>query len=342
MTSESSGTAVITVSRSLTTGQLLGHTTRPSPAARPSPGYRLHRRPHGTLTFNPGVATQTFTVHDPRPAPRRRLRRPSTWHSPIPIRPPATSSTSSPPPSSGSTTTTRARRASFIVTNTNDSGPGSLRQAILNANAAPGSDDIVFDIPAATDPLPQRPRARASIPSTQTWTISLQSPLPAITQTVIDRRVLPRRHSGVPFRYPVADQLGRADRSRSPACSTGGTFTLSTPAPAARRGRPGRSPTTPRRPRSRPPSHAIPGMAGNVAVTGLARASTPSPSRATSPGKALPNLIGNASGLTGGIDPGVRSRRHVRAAVADQRPDHDHVGSQHDRGRETATTRRSG
>jgi len=35
----------------------------------------------------------------------------------------------------------------FTVTNTSDSGPGSLRQAILNANAATGADVIEFNIP---------------------------------------------------------------------------------------------------------------------------------------------------------------------------------------------------
>src|SRR5205807_3002657 len=35
----------------------------------------------------------------------------------------------------------------FVVANTNDSGPGSLRQAITDANNHPGTDDIVFDIP---------------------------------------------------------------------------------------------------------------------------------------------------------------------------------------------------
>ena len=54
----------------------------------------------------------------------------------------------------------------FTVTNTNDSGPGSLRQAILDSNVTPGMDTIVFAIgsgpqtitptsalPAITDPV---------------------------------------------------------------------------------------------------------------------------------------------------------------------------------------------
>ncbi|NDJ53480.1 MAG: hypothetical protein GYB68_10395 [Chloroflexi bacterium] len=36
--------------------------------------------------------------------------------------------------------------SSFVVTNTDDSGPGSLRQAILDTNAAPGPDTITFDV----------------------------------------------------------------------------------------------------------------------------------------------------------------------------------------------------
>ncbi|HEV2969843.1 MAG TPA: NosD domain-containing protein [Pirellulales bacterium] len=54
----------------------------------------------------------------------------------------------------------------FTVTNTADSGAGSLRQAILNANIDPGPDTILFNIG----------------PGTQT--IVLQSPLPAITDQV--------------------------------------------------------------------------------------------------------------------------------------------------------------
>ena len=37
-----------------------------------------------------------------------------------------------------------AQAAAFSVTNSNDSGSGSLRQAILNANAAGGSNTITF------------------------------------------------------------------------------------------------------------------------------------------------------------------------------------------------------
>jgi hypothetical protein len=40
---------------------------------------------------------------------------------------------------------TSAAAATFTVTNTNNSGAGSLRQAVLDSNAAAGSDTIVFD-----------------------------------------------------------------------------------------------------------------------------------------------------------------------------------------------------
>ncbi|MGL6076340.1 MAG: choice-of-anchor Q domain-containing protein [Fimbriiglobus sp.] len=44
----------------------------------------------------------------------------------------------------------RTTPAIFTVTNTNDTGAGSLRQAILDANAAAGADDVIFDASFAT------------------------------------------------------------------------------------------------------------------------------------------------------------------------------------------------
>jgi hypothetical protein len=110
----------------------------------------------------------------------------------------------------------------YYVTNTNDSGPGSLRQAITNADDAPSPSDILFDIPAATDPLLSIP-VPGFDPSTQTWTITLDSPLPAITQTVsiagYSEAVV-----GVPFRYP--SQVSSAVQLVSFTC-----FTRATPQP---------------------------------------------------------------------------------------------------------------
>ena len=48
------------------------------------------------------------------------------------------------------TTVTSAGGRTIAVTNTNDSGPGSLRQAIAESNADSGDrDTIVFNIPGA-------------------------------------------------------------------------------------------------------------------------------------------------------------------------------------------------
>jgi formylglycine-generating enzyme required for sulfatase activity len=57
-----------------------------------------------------------------------------------------------------------AQTATFTVTNANDAGAGSLRQAILDANTAPGADAITFSISSGT--------------------ITLASSLPAITGAV--------------------------------------------------------------------------------------------------------------------------------------------------------------
>ena len=47
----------------------------------------------------------------------------------------------------------RTLLSTYVVSNTGDSGAGSLRQAILNANADTAADNIVFDIPASSAPL---------------------------------------------------------------------------------------------------------------------------------------------------------------------------------------------
>ena len=60
--------------------------------------------------------------------------------------------------------------AAFVVTNTNDFGPGSLRRAINNANSTAGPDGIVFNIPG---------------PGPHIMTPPAAAPLPVITETVI-------------------------------------------------------------------------------------------------------------------------------------------------------------
>lgn len=50
-----------------------------------------------------------------------------------------------------------AEAVSLVVTNTNDAGPGSLRQAILDANTIPGADEITFTITGTIRPASQLP-----------------------------------------------------------------------------------------------------------------------------------------------------------------------------------------
>ena len=60
-----------------------------------------------------------------------------------------------------------ASAADFVVLTPNDNGPGSLREAILAANAAPGADRVVFNIPGAGAQV-----------------ISVLSPLPRLTDSL--------------------------------------------------------------------------------------------------------------------------------------------------------------
>ena len=133
---------------------------------------------------------------------------------------------------------------------------------------------ILFDIPAATDPLLAIP-VPGFDPSTQTWTITLNSPLPAITQTVtIDG--YSQAVTGVPFRYP--SQVSSAVQTVTlTGILTGGTFTLSTVAPLPQ-GTTGPIAYNATPAQVQAALVAIQGMAGNVAVSG-SPAFTRSPSR---------------------------------------------------------------
>src|SRR5688572_26230801 len=66
----------------------------------------------------------------------------------------------------------RTLLATFVVATTADAGPGSLRQAIIDANASSGADEIHFDIPGAAGAAAAR-------------RITLASPLPAVSETVL-------------------------------------------------------------------------------------------------------------------------------------------------------------
>jgi hypothetical protein len=70
----------------------------------------------------------------------------------------------------------------YAVINTADSGEGSLRQAILDANAHPGPDTIIFDIPGAG-----------------AHTIRPTSPLPTITDPVVLDATFQPGYAGSPL-----------------------------------------------------------------------------------------------------------------------------------------------
>ncbi len=79
-------------------------------------------------------------------------------------------------------TASTAAAVNFVVTNSNNNGPGSLRDAIDNANATAGADTITFNIPG--------PGVKV---------INLSEPLPEITeQVVIDASTQPG-YAGTPL-----------------------------------------------------------------------------------------------------------------------------------------------
>ncbi len=103
-----------------------------------------------------------------------------------------------------------ARSDTYVVTNTNPSGPGSLAQAILDANARTGQDTIVFNIPNS---------------GVQLIDLS-KTPLPDITDSlVLDGYTQPGAH---PNTLSVGDDaviLIQLDGGLNPAGSKGLTIT---------------------------------------------------------------------------------------------------------------------
>ena len=93
---------------------------------------------------------------------------------------------------------TQVDPASPIVTNTNDSGAGSLRQAITDANATPGTETITFNIPGVTPATPA--------------VINVASPLPTISESVVIDATTQPGYDGT----PVVEL-------RSPSTATGWT-----------------------------------------------------------------------------------------------------------------------
>ena len=105
--------------------------------------------------------------------------------------------------------------ATFTVTNNNDSGAGSLRQAIIGANTTGGADDIVFNIGSGG-----------------VQTIALQTPLPAIVSQInLDATTQPGFTSAPMIELrgdaiPVAGNANSfpADVNYSPTFTNGLTF----------------------------------------------------------------------------------------------------------------------
>lgn len=101
------------------------------------------------------------------------------------------------------------------VTNTNDSGAGSLRQAIIDANANVNLSTIAFNIPNAD------PGFNAG---TGKWTISPTSALPAITSPVIiDATTQPGFSPGTPVPVIVVNGTGAGAGTNGFTVSGGGS-----------------------------------------------------------------------------------------------------------------------
>ena len=202
--------------------------------------------------------------------------------------------------------------SSFVVYSTGDSGPGTLRQAILNADSDPnpGVDDIVFDIATSTAPSLNVP-VPGFDPITQTWQITLASPLPAITHPVaIDG--FTQANLPVLYRYP--DQVSSAVQQMAVAgVPTGGTFTLSTAAPLPV----GTTPPIPYSATAQEVQDALIAIlgTGNVVVTEAIPSFFNIAFQGADGEEAIPDLIVNTD-LTGGASPSVTIQTITAGGVA--------------------------
>ncbi|AGA29090.1 Calx-beta domain-containing protein [Singulisphaera acidiphila] len=124
--------------------------------SNPTGGGTLGSTRQTTLTITAPIPS-TPTPSTPTPTPSTPTPTPST-PTPTPSTPTPTPSTPTPgaPEPAGSIT-----NDSPVVTNTDDHGPGSLRQAILDANANPGLDTIRFALPGEG---PQSIRLTSALP----------------------------------------------------------------------------------------------------------------------------------------------------------------------------------
>ncbi|HWE93775.1 MAG TPA: Ig-like domain repeat protein [Tepidisphaeraceae bacterium] len=100
----------------------------------------------------------------------------------------------------------------FVVNNTADAGPGSLRQAILDANLNPGADAVSFAIP---QPAGQ----------TLVQTISLAAALPAVTDPLsLDATTETGYHAAplIELRGSLADAGAAGIELAAPGCTVAG------------------------------------------------------------------------------------------------------------------------
>ncbi|HZY83244.1 MAG TPA: hypothetical protein VFE78_00320 [Gemmataceae bacterium] len=100
----------------------------------------------------------------------------------------------------------RLAPAVFTVSNTNDGGSGSLRQAILDANSAPGTDTVQFAIPGAG-----------------THTITPFAPLPFVTDPVILDGATQPGYAGTPL-IQLSGALAGAGTVNGLVITAGGTL----------------------------------------------------------------------------------------------------------------------